>query len=98
MNGYGRASTKDLDDIELEKSIAKWRWTMMIFNVLAFLLGVASFAVCVWIRFDLDFWEWVVEIDWYTYWNAMYVIWVTMSLVIINSVIGAYAIIQVRRL
>ena len=23
------------------------------------------------IRFDLDFWEWVLEINWYTYWNAM---------------------------
>ena len=22
-------------------------------------------------RFDLDFWEWVLEINWYTYWNAM---------------------------
>ena len=22
-------------------------------------------------RFDLDFWEWVEEINWYTYWNAM---------------------------
>ena len=22
-------------------------------------------------RFDLDFWEWVMEIDWYSYWNAM---------------------------
>ena len=25
-------------------------------------------------RFDLDFWEWVEEINWYTYWNAMWVI------------------------
>lgn len=23
------------------------------------------------VRFDLDFWEWVEEINWYTYWNAM---------------------------
>ena len=26
------------------------------------------------LRFDLDFWEWVEEINWYTYWNAMWVI------------------------
>ena len=26
------------------------------------------------LRFDLDFWEWVLEINWYTYWNAMWVI------------------------
>ena len=23
------------------------------------------------VRFDLDFWEWIEEIQWYTYWNAM---------------------------
>ena len=23
-------------------------------------------------RFDLDFWEWVQEIEWYSYWYAMY--------------------------
>lgn len=22
----------------------------------------------------MDFWEWVEEINWYTYWNAMYVL------------------------
>merc|ERR1712214_149174 len=35
-----------------------------------------------WIRFDLDFWEWVMEIDWYSYWNAMYVVMVAMVIVI----------------
>lgn len=23
-------------------------------------------------RFDLDFWEWVIEIEWYSYWYAMF--------------------------
>ena len=27
--------------------------------------------VMIFVRFDLDFWEWVEEINWYTYWNAM---------------------------
>ena len=42
-------------------------------------------------RFDLDFWEWVEEIDWYTYWNAMYVVMIAMMLHAINSMITGYA-------
>ena len=30
------------------------------------------------LRFDLDFWEWVEEINWYTYWNAMWVIMIIL--------------------
>lgn len=46
-------------------------------------------------RFDLDFWEWVVEIDWYSYWNAMYVTMIGMVLVVLNSFLGAWASLQV---
>ena len=42
-------------------------------------------------RFDLDFWEWVEEIDWYSYWNAMYVVMIAMILHAVNSMLSAYA-------
>ena len=42
-------------------------------------------------RFDLDFWEWVIEIDWYSYWHAMYVVMVAMILHALNSLISGYA-------
>ena len=42
-------------------------------------------------RFDLDFWEWVIEIDWYSYWNAMYVVMVAMILHALNSLMTGYA-------
>ena len=59
------------------------------------ILGIATFCICIWIRFDLDFWEWVIEINWYTYWYCTYFIMITMLFVVINSLIGAYAIIYV---
>ena len=93
---YGRAATGD-DSASLEKSIVRFQFTLMIFNVISLLIGLATFSVCIWIRFDLDFWEWVVEIDWYSYWYAMYVILVTMILVIINSVIGIFAVYNVSK-
>ena len=62
------------------------------------ILGIATFCICIWIRFDLDFWEWVIEINWYTYWYCTYFIMITMILVVINSLIGAYAIIYVSTL
>ena len=61
------------------------------------ILGIATFCICIWIRFDLDFWEWVIEINWYTYWYCTYFIMITMILVVINSLIGAYAIIYVSK-
>ena len=58
-------------------------------------IGLTTFTLCLWIRFDLDFWEWVEEIDWYTYWYCMYVIMFAMVFVIINSALGVYGVIQV---
>ena len=40
-------------------------------------LRFKAFAVS---RFDLDFWEWVVEIEWYTYWKATYFVMAAMFL------------------
>ena len=94
---YGQAPLKD-DEYVLERRITAFKWTMMIHHVLSFFLALATFSLCIWIRFDLDFWEWVVEIDWYSYWYAMYVIMVTMVIVVINNLIGAYGIIWVTEI
>ena len=90
MNGY-----IDYDQYDLEKSINCKKWTMMLVHVISLILGLATFSVCIWIRFDLDFWEWVINIDWYTYWYCTYFIMITMVLIIMNNLIGAYAIIYV---
>ena len=42
------------------------------------------------IRFDLDFWEWVQEINWYTYWNMTYVVMFAMVFHALNNVLSAY--------
>ena len=42
-------------------------------------------------RFDLDFARWVVELGWFTYWNAMYVVMVAMVLHTLNSALLMYA-------
>jgi len=86
----------DYDPYDLEKSINAYKWTMMIFNVFSTILGIVTFSVCIWVRFDLDFWEWVVEIDWYTYWYCTYFLMITTILIVINSLIGAYGIIYER--
>ena len=92
---YGQAPLKD-DEYVLERRITAFKWTMMVHHVLSFILALATFCVCIWIRFDLDFWEWVIEIDWYSYWYAVYVIMITMVIVVINNLIGAYGIIWVK--
>lgn len=46
------------------KTLMRQKWSIVILNVIVFFIALAIFGVCIWIRFDLDFWEWVVEIDW----------------------------------
>ena len=82
---YGQAPLKD-DEYVLERRITAFKWTMMVHHVLSFILALATFCVCIWIRFDLDFWEWVIEIDWYSYWYAVYVIMITMVIVFIIKI------------
>ena len=36
-------------------------------------------------RFDLDFWEWILEIEWYRYWNCTYIVMIAMILTAFNS-------------
>lgn len=45
--------------------LMRLRWALLITGVFVFLLGLSIFGVCLWIRFDLDFREWVRELDWY---------------------------------
>lgn len=95
MASYGRAASKDyIYSEDIEKTITNFKWLVFILNVISLLTGLATFSLCLWIRFDLDFWEWVEEIDWYTYWYCMYVIMFAMVFVIINSALGVYGVIQ----
>ena len=56
-NGY----YYDGDD---EKSYNRKRWALLIISLIVFVACIAIFSICIWIRFDLDFWEWCVEIEW----------------------------------
>ena len=96
MSGYERTATKEEFFEDVEKTITKFKWVVMVINVLTFFIGMATFSLCMWIRFDLDFWEWVIEIDWYSYWYATYLIMIAMVGVVINSVLGVWSVVQVR--
>lgn len=52
------------DEDEEFKTLMRRKWAIVILNVIVFFASLAIFGLCIWIRFDLDFWEWVVEIDW----------------------------------
>ena len=84
---------KDYEDEE--RSLTNYKWLVFIHDVITFFIGMATFSICMWIRFDLDFAEWIVEIDWYTYWYCMYVVLFAMLFVIANSIIGVFGVVQV---
>lgn len=40
------------------------KWALMLIDAFVFVAALANFGICLWIRFDLDFKEWVREMDW----------------------------------
>jgi len=85
--GYNSVRNDDYIDRRLEST----QYMLFICNIIMLLVSLANFSICLWIRFDLDFWEWVIEIDWYSYWNAMYVVMVAIILHALNSLMTGYA-------
>ena len=45
-------------------TLMRQKWSLVILNVITFFIAIAIFSICIWIRFDLDFREWIIEIDW----------------------------------
>ncbi len=80
----GRRSTSsdsDLDNYQvliywhkLDKSVLHTRWFLLVSYVFRALYALFTFGICMWVRFDLDFREWVKALNWYTYWYVTYVI------------------------
>ena len=51
-------------DYRLDK-LNSWKGILVILDILVMVLGLANFGICLWVRFDLDFREFVFEMDWY---------------------------------
>ena len=53
MSGYHRAPKGNFEEerlLNLDRSINRYRWLLLIFNVLAIMVALATFCVCIWIR------------------------------------------------
>ena len=40
------------------------KWGLLVLSLFNFIIGLVTFGLCMWIRFDLDFREWVRELEW----------------------------------
>jgi len=86
--GYSSVSNTEMETAH--RRLETLQYILFITNVIMLLVALANFSICIWIRFDLDFWEWVIEINWYSYWNAMYVVMIAMLLHAGNSLLSAW--------
>ena len=50
-------------DYHLTK-LTNWKGILFILNCLVLVVSTTNFGICLWIRFDLDFREFVFEMDW----------------------------------
>ena len=60
------------------------------------ILNLVVFAICIWIRFDLDFRRWVWDMDWYTFWYCTYVNMVASIFAAASCIVGLYGLFYVR--
>ena len=59
------------------------------------ILNLVVFAICIWIRFDLDFRRWVWDMDWYTFWYCTYVNMVASIFAAASCIVGLYGLFYV---
>ena len=76
------------------KRLVKLKWTSMAVNAFALAVAVSDFAICIWIRFDLDFADWIRSIEWYSYWNSVYVVMAGVAAAILTTLFQCYAVVQ----
>ena len=60
------------------------------------ILNLVVFAICIWIRFDLDFRRWVWDMGWYTFWYCTYVNMVASIFAAASCIVGLYGLFYVR--
>jgi len=89
--GYDTVRQTDNGRYDLDELVDRLKPSLFIANIFGLILALVNFSICVWVRFDLDFWEWVNEIQWYTYWNCMYVVMIAMLLHVGNALLSIYA-------
>jgi hypothetical protein len=46
------------------RQLEKAKIPVLVVNIFVFVVALACFTICCWIRFDLDFQRWVRELDW----------------------------------
>jgi len=93
----GAKAYQGMSEDELNRAISIHRIILIALFLLSILVGLATFSICIWVRFDLDFWQWVISIEWYSYWYAMYPTLIAMVIVICLSVSGLYGCVSYVR-
>lgn len=82
---------RGVDEYDELEHVDRRRWPLVVLDLVVGIVAISTFSVCIWIRFDLDFSEWITEIGWYSYWNAVYVVMVAMLLAAVGAAVSAYA-------
>lgn len=79
-----------------ERKLYKYKWTMLVCFPFRMVIAFTTLAICMWIRFDLDFRVWVQQLDWYTYWYCMYVTLFAMLWELVICILGTWGVVADR--
>lgn len=73
---------------QLEQRIQCIKFTIFCLNAIIWLLGSSMFGLCIWLRLDPGFQEWVDFLDIYEFYNGIYILLAASIFVIIITFIG----------
>jgi len=80
------------DADKLDRRITRYKWWLVPMQIIMLILNLVVFALCIWVRFDLDFRRWVWDMDWYTFWYCTYVNMVASIFAAASCICGLYGL------
>jgi len=58
------------------------------FNFIGWMFGATIFGLCMWIRFDNDMQQWIIDLGLYNYWTGIYILLAGAALVLFVTFLG----------
>lgn len=90
-DGYGRVGKgggTGASPQALERQITSIKWTILSLNVITWIIGAAIFALCIWLRTEPNFAEWMERLEVEQYYIGIYVLLAASIIVMGVSFLG----------
>ncbi|XP_046395278.1 tetraspanin-2A [Ischnura elegans] len=82
--------------LRLERHITAIKWTIISLNVISWIIGASVFALCIWLRTEPNFSEWMEKLDVEEFYIGIYVLMLASIIVMGVSFLGCCSAVMER--